>query len=106
MKFIFCMQINIKVFCKATLSFKVSVTRHAQTTQNKFAYLCNISIKACWMKLVLLPADRDKSFLQDYSITLGVGSQTGPKYQKQPNYNISAMSQGKHEFDFLRADKR
>ena len=58
------------------------------------------------MKLVLLPTDRDKSFLQDCSITLGVGSQTGPKYQKQPNYNISAMSQGKHEFDFLRADKR
>ena len=33
------------------LSFWVSVTRHAQSTQNKFAYLCNISIKAWWMKL-------------------------------------------------------
>ena len=28
------------------------------------------------------PADKPKSFLQDYSITLGVHSQTGPKYQK------------------------
>ena len=34
------------------LSFWVSVTRHAQSTQNKFAYLCNISIKAWGMKLI------------------------------------------------------
>ena len=46
-KFIFCMLINIKViFYKLILSFLVSVTKHAQNTQNKFAYLCNISIKA------------------------------------------------------------
>ena len=52
MKFTFCMQINIEVFCKVILSFWVSVTRHAQSTQNKFAYLCNISIKAWGMKLI------------------------------------------------------
>ena len=34
-----------------TLLFWVSVTRHAQSTQNKFLYLCNISIKAWGMKL-------------------------------------------------------
>ena len=52
MNFIFSMQINIQVFCKMILSFWVSVTRHAQITQNKFAYLCNISIKAWGMKLI------------------------------------------------------
>ena len=46
MKFTFCMQRNIKVFYKLILFFWVSVTKHAQRTQNKFAYLCNISIKA------------------------------------------------------------
>ena len=44
-----------------------------------------------------LPADKHKSFLQDGSITLGVISQTGRKYQKQSVYNIFAISQGKHE---------
>ena len=44
-----------------------------------------------------LPADKHKSFLQHGSITLGVISQTGPKYQKQPVYNIFAISQGKNE---------
>ena len=52
MKFIFCMQINIEVFYKLILSFWVSVTRHTQSTQNKFAYLCNISIKAWGIKLI------------------------------------------------------
>ena len=52
MKFIFCMQINIiEVFCKVIPSFLVSVTRHAQSTQNKFAYLCNIPINAWGMRL-------------------------------------------------------
>ena len=44
-----------------------------------------------------LPTDKHKSFVQANSITLDVRSQTSPKYQKQPVYNISAISQGKHE---------
>ena len=44
-----------------------------------------------------LPADKPKSFLQDCRITLGVISQTFPKYEKQSVYNIFAISQGKHE---------
>ena len=75
MKFIFCMQINIEVFYKLTLAFWVSVPRYSQSTQNRFAYLCNISIKARG-KVDFLPADKHKSFLQDDSITLGVHSQT------------------------------
>ena len=43
------------------------------------------------------PADKHKSFPQDGSITLGVISQTDPKYQKQSVYNIFEISQGKHE---------
>ena len=39
-----------------------------------------------------LPADKHKRFLQDDNITLGVHSQKGPKYQKQPVYNIFAIS--------------
>ena len=48
-------------------------------------------------EVVFLPADKQKYFLQDDSITLGMHSQTGPKYQNQPLYNIFAISQGKHE---------
>ena len=49
------------------------------------------------MKLSFFSADKQKIFLQDGSITLGVISEIGPKYQKQPVYNIFAISQGKHE---------
>ena len=45
MKFIFGMQINIEVFYKLIQSFFVCATRHTQSTQNKFAYHCNISRK-------------------------------------------------------------
>ena len=44
MKFVFGLQIKIKVSCKLILSFWVWPTGHPQSTQNKeFAYLCNIS---------------------------------------------------------------
>ena len=33
-------------------------------------------------EIEFLPADKHKSILQDGSITLGVNSQTSPKYQK------------------------
>ena len=52
MKFVFCMQINIEIFYKVLLPFWVSVTRHAQSTQSKFPYIYNISIKAWGMKLI------------------------------------------------------
>ena len=52
MKCVFCMQINIKVLHKLILSFWVCETRHAQSIQNKFAYLCNISSKAWEINLI------------------------------------------------------
>ena len=48
-------------------------------------------------EIEFLPADKHKRFLQHGSITLGVISQTGPKYHKQSVHNNFAISQGKHE---------
>ena len=54
-----------------------------------------------------LPADKNKSFLQDGSMTLGVSSQTVPKYEKQPVDNIFAILKENmsDEIDFLPTDK-
>ena len=60
-KFIF-LQIKFEVFYKLILPFWVSGTIHAQSTQNKFAHLSNISIKACGMKLIFC-LQINKSFL-------------------------------------------
>ena len=51
-KCVFCIEINIKILYKLILSFWVCTTRHAQSIQNKFAYLCNISSEAWGMKLI------------------------------------------------------
>ena len=56
MKFIFGMQINIEVFYKLILSIWVCVTRHVQSTQVFFFF----------------PTNKQESFLQTDSITLGV----------------------------------
>ena len=52
-----------------------------------------------------LPADEHKSFLQDDSTTLGVHSQTGLKYQKQPVSLKYLKENMKDEVDFLPADE-
>ena len=94
MKFIFCMQINIEVFYKLIISFWVSVTRHAQSTQNKFAYFFNISIKAWGMNSIFclqinimivslcVCIDKRQKFLQSDTIILGVYDQAWPYYPK------------------------
>ena len=85
-KFIFSMQINIEVFYKLILSFCVFCVcsiRRAQSTQNKkFQYLCNISRKDWGGELDFLPANEHRRFLQVDSITLGLRSQSFPKYPK------------------------
>ena len=43
------------------------------------------------------PADKDETFLQIDSITLGVCSQTCPKYPKQQVCNMFPKSQEKRE---------
>ena len=76
------MQINIEVFHKVTLYCWFCVARPAQSTQNKFAYLCNISRKTWGMKLMFLNLDKQKRLLQVNSIILGVCIQACPKYPK------------------------
>ena len=56
------MQINKEVFYKLILSFRVCGTRDAQSTQNKFAYLCNISRKAQGKKLIFCLKISTKAF--------------------------------------------
>ena len=46
------LQINIEVFYKLIPLIWLFVSRHAQNTQNKFAYLCKISRKTWRMKLI------------------------------------------------------
>ena len=87
MKCIFGMQINIEVFCKLILSFWLCLTRHSQSTQNKFSYLRNISSKAWEMKLIFC-LQLNTSFLQVDSINLRVLSRACPKYPEQHIYNI------------------
>ena len=79
-KFIFGMQINIEVFYNVILWFLVYATRHAQSTQNKLAYLCNISRNGG--EIDFLPANKHESLLQVDSITLGLRSHTCSKYPK------------------------
>ena len=108
MKFIFfCMQINIEVFCKMILSFWVSLTSHSQSTQNKFVYLCNISIKTCGIKLIFrLQINTEVFYKMIVSRWVCLARQTQSTKNK-PVYNIFVISQGKHEGWrwFLPADK-
>ena len=69
------------------------MTRHAQSTQNKFAYLCSISRK----EIDILPSDKHKYFLPVGRITLAVHDQAFSKHPKQQLHNVFAISEGKCE---------
>ena len=88
-KFIFGMQINIKVFFKLMVSFwemlsvLVSTANHAQSTQNKkFALSLQYFQKNVGDEVDFLYEDKCRSFLQVDSITLSVCSQAYSKYPK------------------------
>ena len=72
-KFIFGRQINIAVFYNV-ITFWVPVARHARSTQNKYAFMRNISLRNVGDEVDLLPADKQKTFLLVDSIFLGVCS--------------------------------
>ena len=95
MEFIFDLQINIKAFNKLIVSLSVCVTRHAPSTQNK--KLAQYFQKSMGDEVDFLSADKDESFVQVDSITLGVRSQAWPKYPKQQVYRIFATSQAKRD---------
>ena len=63
MLWIFGMQIKIEVFYKLILSFWVCRARHFQFIQNKaFPYLCNISRRTWWAKLIFCLQINTKAF--------------------------------------------
>ena len=93
MKRIFGMQINIEVFYKLIISIWVYVTRLAQSTQNKFAYLCNISRRAWgWLlnEIDFLRADKHENFLQNDSFALVL-----PRHGQITQNNKFPIYQGK-----------
>ena len=83
MKFIFGMQINIEIFYRLILSFRVCVARHAQITRNnKFAMSLQYLKENVKDEVDFLPADKHQSVLQIHTIILGVGGQACPNYPK------------------------
>ena len=107
MKLIFCMRLNIEVFCKVILSFWVRVTRHAETTQSKFAYLCNISIKAWEMKLIFCLQINLKVFYKMIvSLWVCIARQAQSTRNNQFTISLQYLKEKmKDEVDFLPADK-
>ena len=69
MKFIFCLQINKKVFCKLIVSIRACVARHAQSTQsNKFAISLQYLKENVKDEVDFLSADKHQRFLQIDSV--------------------------------------
>ena len=106
MKFIFCMQINIEVFRKVILSCWVSVIRHVQSIENKFAYLCNIPIKSCGTKLVFCLQINPKVF---YKMIISLWVFITRQAQSTKNNQFTRLLQYlkenmKDEVDFLPTD--
>ena len=81
-KFIFGMQINIEVFYRLILSFWVCATRHSQSTRYVFMSLQYLQ-RSMGDEVDFLPTNKQESFLQGDSITLGLISQACPNYTKQ-----------------------
>ena len=106
-KFIFCMKTNIEVFYKFVLLFWVSVTRHAQSIQNKFAYLCGISI-IMGMELIFCLQINIKVF---YKVIVSLWVYVARHAQSIQNDRFTIPLQYvkenvKNEVNFLLADKR
>ena len=98
----------MKVFYKLILSFLVSVARHAQSIQNNFAYLCNISIKAWGIKLIFCLQINIKVF---YKMIVSFWANIARPSQSTQNNSFTISLQYvkenvKNEVDFLLADKR
>ena len=93
MNFTFGMQINIDVFVKLILSFWLCIIRHAQSTQNKFAYFCSISKKAWAMKLIFyLQINTNIFYKLIVSLRVCVA-----RHAQSTQHNIFAICQGKRK---------
>ena len=108
MKFIFVIQINIKVFYQLMLPFLVCIARLVQGTQNKkFAYLCNISRKKLGMKLIFCLQINRKVF---YKLIMSLWVCIARHVQSTQNDKFAISLQYlkenvKDEVDFVCADK-
>ena len=66
------MKINIKVFCKLTVSFLLVIGRYIQSTQNSKLVISLQYLKKEWRDAVyFLHADKDQTYRQVDSINLG-----------------------------------
>ena len=85
-----------------------SETRHAQSTQNNFAYLCNISIKAWGIKLIFCQQINIKVFYK-MIVSLWVYIERHARSTQNSRFKISLQyvkGNVKNEVDFLPADRR
>ena len=107
MKSFFGIQINTKVFYTLLLLFWVWVTRHAQSTENMFPYLYNISRKAWGMKLIFCLQINTKVFYE-LIVSLWVCVVRHAQSIQNDKFTISLQYFSeivKDEVDFLPADK-
>ena len=82
-KSIFCMQINIEVFCKVIVSFSVCVARQAQSTKtNQFTISLQYLEENMKDEVYSLPLDKCWKFFQIDTIISGVCGQPCPNYLK------------------------
>ena len=107
MKFIFGMEIAIKVFYKLILSCWVCITRHAQSTQISL-YICNVSRKIWGMKLIFCLQIKSKVF---YRLIVSLWLCAVRHVQSIQNNKFAISLQylkenAKDEVDFFPADKR
>ena len=104
--FTFTMQINIEVFYKLMLSLWVCLTRHAQSTENKFAYLA-ISREKHGDEINFLPVDKYENSLQiDTMILMGMVKHFQSSQNSKLEMFLQYLKQEvRDELDFLHADK-
>ena len=69
MESMFCMLINMKVFCKLIVLFLMGLARHAQMVLVNLQYLCDILRKKPIMKLVLNCTDWFNTTLTIYYVS-------------------------------------
>ena len=92
---------------KLILSFWVCVTRYVQSTQNKFAYLCNTSRKAWEMKLIFCLEINTNVFYK-LIVSLWVCLARHAQSTKNNKFTISLQylkENVEDEVDFLSGDK-
>ena len=108
MKFIFCMQTNIKVIYKIIVSLWVCVARHAQRTENnKFTRYSQYLKENVKDEVDFLSIDKCRRFLQSETIILHVCGQAWQNYQNN-KFAISLRHVKKEMGDvveFLQRDK-